>query len=158
MTDVNNTEGLVVYGVSGVMEWNALIRIGDGTVSVPFRYGSYTGLGTQCAEFRTTNAFYQEIIERSPYFLDGKIFIITDYREERPEAEDSAEPHQGESEDETERAEPQTGEPVEVASLEDAKAYLVEHFGFKPQGLKSKRSILLGAEANGIKFVCPELD
>lgn len=159
--DYQKQTGVVVYGVSGVMEWNALIRVGEGVISIPFRHGSYTGFSSQSAEYRTDRPFYQMVIENSALFKDGKIHIINDYREkstspdEEPKMEeDKGDNHQDEEEDEGSS----NLEEVPIPSQEDAKAYLIEKFGFKAQGLRSKTAIREAAKSNGIKFICPELD
>lgn len=153
--DYKKQTGLVVYGVSGVMEWNALIRVGEGVISIPFRNGSYTGFSSQSAEYRTDSEFYQMIIENSTLFKEGKIYIINDYRDKSTHiSEEEPTENTGYNEEE----DTSTLEEVVIPSQEDAKAYLIEKFGFKAQGLRSKTAIREAAKSNGIKFICPELD
>lgn len=64
------------YGVSGYMEWVALIECGKATVKVHFSGGSLTGYGVTPAEFTTQNPMTQAIIENSKEFKNGKIFLI----------------------------------------------------------------------------------
>lgn len=64
------------YGVSGYMEWVALIECGKATVKVHFSGGSLTGYGVTPAEFTTQNPMTQAIIENSKEFKSGKIFIL----------------------------------------------------------------------------------
>ena len=153
--DYQKQTGVVVYGVSGVMEWNALIRVGEGVISIPFRHGSYTGFSSQSAEYRTDSPFYQMIIENSALFKEGKIHIINDYRD-KPTHISKEEPTENIGYNEEEDT--STLEEVVIPSQEDAKAYLIEKFGFKSQGLRSKTAIREAAKNNGIKFICPELD
>ncbi|MDE6026917.1 MAG: hypothetical protein K2G23_02465 [Muribaculaceae bacterium] len=72
------------YGVSGMMEWVALIPSGRNIVRVRFSGGSLTGYGVAPATFRTTNPVVMDVIERSSYFKRGKIRLI------KKEAEDAA--------------------------------------------------------------------
>lgn len=153
--DYQKQTGVVVYGVSGVMEWNALIRVGEGVISIPFRHGSYTGFSSQSAEYRTDSPFYQMIIENSALFKEGKIHIINDYRD-KPTHISKEEPTENIGYNEEEDT--SNLEEVAIPSQEDAKAYLIEKFGFKAQGLRSKTAIREAAKNNGIKFICPELD
>lgn len=141
--------GLVVYGVDGIMEWNAVIPIGGAKVNVPFKYGSYNGYGTSSACYRTEDTFFQQVIENSKFFATGKIFIIKDCRIDENLID--------EQESESEEKEIVLSE-VEVSSREDAKQYLMDNFGFTAKALKSKDSIIAAAKANGIVFVgCEEL-
>ena len=64
------------YGVSGYMEWVALIECGKATVKVHFSGGSLTGYGVTPAEFTTLNPMTQAIIENSKEFKSGKIFLL----------------------------------------------------------------------------------
>lgn len=64
------------YGVSGYMEWVALIECGKATVKVHFSGGSLTGYGVTPAEFTTQNPMTQAIIENSKEFKSGKIYLL----------------------------------------------------------------------------------
>lgn len=64
------------YGVSGYMEWVALIECGKATVKVHFSGGCLTGYGVTPAEFTTQNPMTQAIIENSKEFKSGKIFLL----------------------------------------------------------------------------------
>ena len=64
------------YGVSGYMEWVALIECGKATVKVHFSGGSLTGYGVTPAEFTTQNPMTQALIENSKEFKSGKIFLL----------------------------------------------------------------------------------
>lgn len=65
-----------IYGVSGYMEWVALIECGKATVKVHFSGGSLTGYGVTPAEFTTQNPMTQAIIENSKEFKSGKIYLL----------------------------------------------------------------------------------
>ncbi|MDE5806666.1 MAG: hypothetical protein K2H76_01000 [Muribaculaceae bacterium] len=64
------------YGVSGMMEWVALIPTGRNIVRVRFSGGSLTGYGVAPATFRTTNPVVMDVIEKSSYFKRGKIRLL----------------------------------------------------------------------------------
>lgn len=64
------------YGVSGFMEWKALLKCGKATVSVHFSGGSLTGYGVTPAMFTTENPLKQALIENSREFKSGKIFLL----------------------------------------------------------------------------------
>lgn len=54
--------------------------------------------------------------------------------------------------------EPEGGNKVtrlEMPSLDDAKAYLIEHFGYKSSNIRSKTAIIAAGAENGIEFVFP---
>ena len=64
------------YGVSGLMEWQAVIRCGRATVNVLFTGGSVTGYGVSPAEYTTENPVVQAIIEGSEYYKSGRIRLL----------------------------------------------------------------------------------
>lgn len=68
------------YGVSGMMEWNALIPAGRCTVRVHFTGGTVTGYGVTPATFTTDNPAVIHLIEHSHWFRKGKIKLISSIR------------------------------------------------------------------------------
>lgn len=154
--------GVVVYAVDGTLEWNALIKVGLASVNIPFRYGSFSGNSKTFAEHRTDDRYKQFVIENSSYFKNGKIRIEKDLRVEVEEPVSVSIEHPGLDElrsgDElvTGVAIDNEVTEVEVASLEDAKAYLIERFGLNASALRSKKSILSAATVNRIIFVGAE--
>lgn len=64
------------YGVSGMMEWNALIPAGRTTVRVHFTGGTVTGYGVSPATFTTDNPAVIHLIEHSHWFRNRKIMLI----------------------------------------------------------------------------------
>lgn len=64
------------YGVSGMMEWHALIPAGRATVRVPFTGGTVTGYGVSPATFSTENKDVMRLIEDSHYYKSGRIFLL----------------------------------------------------------------------------------
>lgn len=61
------------YGVWGLMELNAVIPAGRGTLHVHFTGGSVTGFGVVPAKFATSDPLVIHLIENSEYFRSGKI-------------------------------------------------------------------------------------
>ena len=64
------------YGVSGMMEWNALIPAGRTTVRVHFTGGTVTGYGVSPATFTTDNPAVIHLIEHSHWFRNRKIILL----------------------------------------------------------------------------------
>lgn len=157
-------QGLVVYGVRDMVEYNAIIRLGSGTLNVHFRHGSFSGLGSNSAEYRTDDPAIQFAIEQSEYFKSGRITILSDKRCEAHSH--SGQCHEGGTASEAEQSREEMSEPsgsedeaseglteIEVATREDAKQYLVDKFGIKASALRSKDAIHEQARGQGIRFV-----
>ena len=64
------------YGVYNLVEWQALLKMGQATVKVPFTGGSITSHGVTPATFTTDDPIAQFAIEHSPEFSSGKIKLI----------------------------------------------------------------------------------
>jgi hypothetical protein len=60
------------YGAIGVMEW----PVGKATVHVEFKGGFENKFGIHPATFMTTDPIVQTVIERSYYFVSGKITLL----------------------------------------------------------------------------------
>ena len=65
-----------IYGVNGLMEWDALIVCGKARLRVRFEGGSSSGFGEAPALYRTTNPAAQHIIETSSYFKEKRIRLL----------------------------------------------------------------------------------
>lgn len=65
-----------IYGVSGLMEWEALIVCGKVRLRARFEGGSSSGFGEAPALYRTTNPAAQHIIEHSDYFKEKRIRLL----------------------------------------------------------------------------------
>lgn len=63
----------VTYGVSGMMEYQAIIRFGKNTLKVTFTGGSMNAIGVTPATFTTNNFLIQQAIENSNEFKRGRI-------------------------------------------------------------------------------------
>lgn len=68
-----------VYGVEGMVEWNALIPAGGSTVRVHFEGGTVTGYGVTPATFATESPAVARLIEDSHWFKSGRIRLIPNY-------------------------------------------------------------------------------
>lgn len=54
-----------IYGVSGMMEYQAIVKIGKATMKVQFSDGSMTAMGVNPATFTTEDFITQHAIEHS---------------------------------------------------------------------------------------------
>ncbi len=151
----------ITYGVYGMMEYQALIKVGSkATLKVLFTDGSMTALGQNPARFTTSDFIVQHAIENSADFKRGRIKVVSsteldeEVRVERnvpatevkaeapaegtgdantPATEETQEPEAEEAAEApvTETAEAQTVTEVEFSCNADAKEYLETTFGAK---------------------------
>lgn len=105
--------------------------------SVHVSFSPMTGGGSM---FITNDKDMQAALERHSRF--GKLFKIDVYYKDEPIQEEPVE--------EVPKTSTST---VKVASLEDAKEYLVNRYDISRTKLRSKKQIIEAAEANGIEFV-----
>lgn len=66
----------ITYGVSGMMEFQAIIKIGRSAMKVLFTDGSMNAMGTNPATYTTDNLMVQHAIENSDHFKRGRIHIV----------------------------------------------------------------------------------
>lgn len=130
------------YGVTGLMEWHAILTAGKAKVHVDFTGGALTGYGVTPAEYSTEDPFIQAVIENSSYYKTGRIATLRtiilepeEVKEEKAEKEEAVEVL-----------------TVAVGSLDDARDYLVEHHGMNASSLRSKKSILENGAKVGVQF------
>lgn len=64
------------YGVIGMMEFQAVIKVGRNTMKIPFSDGSLSALGNNPAKFTTDNFMVQHAIENSSEFKRGLIRLL----------------------------------------------------------------------------------
>ena len=67
----------ITYGVYGMMEYQALIKIGKATLKVQFTDGSITAYGQNPAQFTTADFIVQHAIENSSDYKRGRIKRVT---------------------------------------------------------------------------------
>lgn len=170
----------ITYGVTGMMEYQAVIKVGRGQMKVMFTDGSATGYGTNPAMYTTENLMMQKAIENSEQFKSGRIHIVnsTDLDEEvhiisnpkpkdeeLPElpdnnvegktegetpAEDEAVEPEEEAGDEATPAEPKPLLEMEFDNNDDAKDYLEREFGYIRSKLRNRADIIAAGEINGV--------
>lgn len=104
---------------------------------------SFEALTGGSSVYVTSNPMIQQGLESHPKY--GRLFKLTNVRNEEVKAEKPAEPV------ELPKAKTNT-KTIDVPSLEDAKAYLVETFGISRTKLRSRKQIEDAAAANGIEF------
>lgn len=66
----------ITYGVSGMMEYQCIIRFGKNTLKVTFTGGSMNAIGVTPATYTTSSFLIQQAIENSNEFKRGRIRII----------------------------------------------------------------------------------
>ena len=66
----------ITYGVSGMMEYQAVVKVGKKNVSINFSDGSISAMGTNPATYTTDNIIMQNAIESSYEFKRGRIHIV----------------------------------------------------------------------------------
>ena len=76
----------ITYGVSGMMEYQAVVKVGKKNVSINFSDGSISAMGTNPATYTTDTIIIQNAIEASSDFKRGRISIVRsiDLAEELP--------------------------------------------------------------------------
>ena len=66
----------ITYGVYGMMEYQAIIKIGRATLKVLFTDGSMTAIGQNPAKYTTSDFLVQRAIENSSDFKRGRIQVV----------------------------------------------------------------------------------
>lgn len=130
---------LITYGVSGMMEFQAIIKIGRSAMKVLFTDGSMNAMGMNPATYTTDNFMVQHAIENSDHFKRGRIHIVRTVpldevvhidrnpkREEAPAPAPIPAPEKCEGVENTEKAESAEADNVESdteeAPIEEAPA------------------------------------
>lgn len=67
----------ITYGVYGMMEYQAFIKIGRATLKVMFTDGSITAMGQNPAQYTTSDFIVQHAIENSSDFKKGRIHVVS---------------------------------------------------------------------------------
>lgn len=67
----------ITYGVYGMMEYRAIIKIGRATLKVMFTDGSITAMGQNPAQYTTSDFIVQHAIENSSDFKKGRIHVVS---------------------------------------------------------------------------------
>ena len=161
------------YGIPGLSEWHGKVKAGSIAINVSFTGGTASPSGAQPAYFMTKDPITQFVIENSKEFKQGFIILVMqqeapgehprmtvpkpkklsmDQQGNKPTSEQTDERDVNE-EVSTVSPESATVQKIEVPSLEDAKAYLVENFGISRTKLRSRKQIEEAGAANGVEFV-----
>ncbi|MBO7280546.1 MAG: hypothetical protein J6V00_05205 [Bacteroidaceae bacterium] len=135
------------YGVKGLIEWHALIPFGKSAMSVKFTGGTLSGYGISPAKFTTSDKIAQSVIENSALFKSGKIMLMAVYEEPGDKA--------GALADKKAETKVKLYE-VKVASIDDAKEYLMEKFKISWTKLRTQDAIMQAGKANGVQFIIGE--
>lgn len=128
------------YGVIGLMEWEAIIKLGKALLHIPFSGGAMTAYGVTPAHYTTDNPIIQHAIENSEYYKKGKIRLLSSF---------------GDVEIKQTQADIGQKEPAiveKVSCLDDARDYLVEKFNATKNSLRTRKAIEDYAMSKGIKF------
>lgn len=139
------------YGIRGLLEYSAVFRAGKAKLSVQFSGGTFSGYGTKPATYTTDNPVKQAIIENSPEYKEGRIFL---YLQDGDDAEEKEETPSVDKKDETATGQKAEAEKtvVGVSDLQSAKDYLADKCGVQRGTLKTKQSIIDTAKVHGIEF------
>lgn len=165
-----------IYGVRGLVEWEAVINCGCAKVKIQFKGGSISGYGEVPATYTTENPMYQHVIENSCYFKSGRIFLVREMegtgkyveQSKSPSASmvpgqaatasfvmDSALNPDGEDRGQDELPDDNGSDGlkiIEVTDIDDARDYLVENFDVSRSSLRSNVSVTRAAAEHGIQF------
>ena len=154
----------ITYGISGMMEYQAVIKLGRNCMRVNFSDGSVSAMGINPAIFTTENFMVQHAIENSADFKRGLIkrINVIDLDEElsieRPAsvaAEAVATPIEAAVEVKAEPVEDandanDANVQVEFSCKDDAKDYLEQTFGLVRSKLRTRDDIVAAGKANGV--------
>lgn len=166
------------YAVYNLIEWQALLKMGKGTVKVPFSGGSMTTQGVTPATHTTEDPIIQFAIERSPEFKSGKIKVIRrvklggkieiERNAPKPVQEpvqescaDDCEETSGDDDatedaaDDAEAVAPKGLTQVEFSYNDEAKDYLERTYGVERNKMHTRADIVAIALSKGVdlKFI-----
>lgn len=163
----------ITYGVSGMMEYQAVIKVGRNNMKVLFTDGSVSAMGVNPATFTTESFMVQHAIENSADFKRGRIKVLStvELEEELRIERNSSNPAESETttvkedentynsqndnkveaEDKGETA-PETTQ-VEFSCNDDAKDYLEHTFGYIRSKLRNREDIINAGKAHGVEII-----
>lgn len=155
------------YGAPRLVDWVAQIKAGSATVRVHFTGGALTSYGVTPAEYTTTNPFIQKVIEQSSYFKEGRIILLRSTSmsdaekpgkgtNPMPQAPAPVAEQAAEKEAHAEATDSVT--TVEAGCLQDAQAYLQEHFNISSFKVRSYEAAQRAASEHGVRFVGGKFD
>lgn len=149
------------YGIYHLSEWDVILSTPGGvSLRVHFEGGAaHISEGARPATFTTSGTVEQYIIENSQEFLSRRIVLLRSFESEDNEEEDDEEvSNEGSSNEESQ--EETSGDAsltdMHFTSRDDAKDYLMQHFGVAPEALTKKASIIKQGKANGLNITIEE--
>ncbi len=147
------------YAIKGLMEFQALIPAGRSRIRIPFTGGALSGYGVTPATFRTSDPSLQHLIEASPDFRRGRLFLLRsepDQPSPDPGTQGPASHLLGPGFSRggrPERPSPgpgRQGEAVIFTDLSEAREYLAEKCGIDRRQLRSTAAIREAAAQCGV--------
>ena len=144
----------VTYGISGMMEYQATIRVGRAMMKVPFSDGTMTAMGVNPAKFTTDNYMVQHAIEQSADYKRGRIYKVNTIElDDEVRIERNEEP---EAQVRGERLEVSEDEAVQTvkrfACNDDARDYLESAYGVTRSKMRTRADIQSYGRANGVEI------
>lgn len=168
----------IIYGVDGMLEYQALINVGEAKMKIPFTNGSTNEAGRMPATFRTSNPVVQMAIENSNEFKKGfirkvhealtgdDVYIESEHvalsggsavvqRDTQPKSEEKAE-RQETNVTADESFSKGVGKACGVITREfscndDAKDFFETEFGIKRSSMRTRADITSVGLAHGIE-------
>jgi len=157
----------VIYGVSGMLEYQALIKVGSARLKVAFTNGSSNEAGRSPATYTTSNPIVQLAIENSKEYKCGfirkvheaitkeDVYIASEH--EGKEAEVPIAENKERSVTNFEETKDETTEGVigavtikEFSCNDDAKDFFENEFDAKRSTLRTRADIIAYGKKNGI--------
>lgn len=143
---------LVTYGISGLMECQVVIKIGNRSkMKVLFTDGSMTAHGVTPAQFTTDNFMVQHAIEQSVDYKRGYIFTVSSF-DLKEDVKIGGSQEVKATENELPLAPKPIVTKVSISDPDAAKTYLAETFGVNRAKLKTIKAIKDEAMANNVEF------
>lgn len=173
----------ITYGVSGMMEYQVVVKIGKSSMKVLFSDGSVSAMGVNPATYTTDSFIVQQAIENSYEYKRGRIktvnvieldeemrvernktkaeegAMVVSKAEVKAEAEAEAElaeetgGESEESEESSEAAVAPEGTEIEFSCNDDAKDYLEEKYGYIRSKLRTRDDIIKAGKAHGLEII-----
>lgn len=147
----------ITYGVSGMMQYQAIIKIGYQKKEVLFKDGSISAMGINPATYTTTSLIMQRAIETSNDFKRGLIIKVQEVElseevpiERNEPIKETVEEKPMENDTKTEVTQ------IKAECNDDAKDYLESHFGTVRSKLRTRADIISVAAQYGVEFVFPK--
>lgn len=155
----------VTYGITGMMEYQAVIPVGKATVKVTFTDGTMSATGMTPARYMTDNMMIQHAIEHSPQYKKGLIRklqsieldeeVVIGHNVKKQAEEPVVTSADGERKKEPVADGEEKGKTlrkIKVSDIASAKDYLADTFGINRTAMRSTKAIMEQAAANGVEF------